>query len=218
MPDSSDPVSSDASPRGLTRRRMLLLLGWAGVGLALEPDLKPVRTFFSSADVQKWIPPSEVLRQPWVALEPAPALPGQDDYLNFLHSVEVRHVPLPKVIWAHAKTRQGVANALPPRRLWSNLLKPLQVVDALAERLGTDKVQVISAYRTRAYNSKCPGAARDSQHVYNRALDIVFDVPAKKVAAAARELRDEGFFRGGIGEYARFTHIDARGSNVDWRG
>jgi hypothetical protein len=31
-----------------------------------------------------------------------------------------------------------------------------------------------------------------------------------------REMRDEGLFRGGIGRYPTFTHVDVRGKNADW--
>jgi hypothetical protein len=32
----------------------------------------------------------------------------------------------------------------------------------------------------------------------------------------ARNLRDRGLFKGGIGGYWNFTHIDSRGENMDW--
>ncbi len=36
------------------------------------------------------------------------------------------------------------------------------------------------------------------------------------VTAVARNLRDLGLFRGGVGGYWNFTHIDTRGQNINW--
>ncbi|WP_075087948.1 D-Ala-D-Ala carboxypeptidase family metallohydrolase [Verrucomicrobium spinosum] len=75
---------------------------------------------------------------------------------------------------------------------------------------------IASAYRSPAYNATCPGAAPQSFHLHNLALDLVYDCPPAKVAEAAHALRNRGFFRGGIGKYPSFTHIDTRGKNADW--
>jgi hypothetical protein len=45
---------------------------------------------------------------------------------------------------------------------------------------------------------------------------VKFPVRASKVTAMARELRNLGLFKGGVGGYWNFTHIDARGTNVNW--
>jgi hypothetical protein len=47
-------------------------------------------------------------------------------------------------------------------------------------------------------------------------VDVRFPVRAKLVTATARELRDLGLFRGGVGGYWNFTHIDCRGKNINW--
>ena len=47
-------------------------------------------------------------------------------------------------------------------------------------------------------------------------MDIVFNCPPGKVAAMARAMRSAGLFKGGVGRYGSFTHIDTRGSNADW--
>jgi len=59
-------------------------------------------------------------------------------------------------------------------------------------------------------------ARRGSWHQANVALDVKFPVRASHVAAVARGLRSRGHFRGGVGRYSSFTHIDTRGRNVDW--
>jgi hypothetical protein len=45
---------------------------------------------------------------------------------------------------------------------------------------------------------------------------VQFGVAPSVVAQTARTLRSRGVFRGGVGRYSTFTHIDTRGQNVDW--
>ena len=50
-----------------------------------------------------------------------------------------------------------------------------------------------------------------------QAVDVSFaDTRPSSVTRTSRELRKLGLFRGGVGGYRNFTHIDARGFNVDW--
>jgi uncharacterized protein YcbK (DUF882 family) len=51
----------------------------------------------------------------------------------------------------------------------------------------------------------------------NVALDLQFDSRPSKVAKVARALREEGRFRGGIGLYPDFVHVDTRGTNATWQ-
>jgi lysozyme len=37
-------------------------------------------------------------------------------------------------------------------------------------------------------------------------------------ANALRQMRSAGRFKGGIGTYPGFVHVDTRGSNADWNG
>jgi uncharacterized protein YcbK (DUF882 family) len=76
--------------------------------------------------------------------------------------------------------------------------------------------EIVSAYRSPAYNATCSGARRGSWHQANVALDVKFAASPSTVAGAARSLRSRGLFRGGVGRYGTFTHIDTRGRNVDW--
>ena len=61
-----------------------------------------------------------------------------------------------------------------------------------------------------------PGAKPRSYHQQNVALDLMFKTSQSRVARVARELRDNGAFKGGVGRYNIFTHIDTRGYNADW--
>jgi uncharacterized protein YcbK (DUF882 family) len=100
--------------------------------------------------------------------------------------------------------------------MWSNLVGPLRVADAICERLQEEVLLIASAYRTAAYNALCPGSAKNSQHLQNGALDLIFRTDPAEVAHVARDLRGQGLYHGGVGQYQNFTHVDTRGENVDW--
>ena len=63
---------------------------------------------------------------------------------------------------------------------------------------------------------RCPGAKSSSWHQVKCAVDVVFPARASSVTRTIRDLRNRGLFRGGVGGYSGFTHIDTRGQNVDW--
>ena len=92
----------------------------------------------------------------------------------------------------------------------------LRVADRIAMEMNVHEVEVLSGYRSPAYNARCAGAKRGSWHQANVALDVKFPTRASRVAATARNLRDRGLFKGGVGGYWNFTHIDTRGENVNW--
>lgn len=107
-------------------------------------------------------------------------------------------------------------NTYPPRHLWTNIAQTAHVVDELRDRLGKP-IAITNAYRSPAYNV-CIGGASASQHTQFRALDFrVSGMSQLDVAQALRWLRDkEGFFKGGVGRYNGFTHVDTRGHNATW--
>jgi uncharacterized protein YcbK (DUF882 family) len=129
----------------------------------------------------------------------------------------MRHLSLHQLIEPHLKLRGEVRCGIPPASLWKNMRPTLLVADAISERLGEPVRAVVSAYRSPAYNARCPGAASGSQHMRNVALDLQFDSRPSKVAKAAHALRDAGKFRGGIGLYPDFVHVDTRGTNATWQ-
>ena len=70
-----------------------------------------------------------------------------------------------------------------------------------------------SAYRTPRRNASIEGAARHSQHVRGRAVDVTMrGVGLNQLAAMAAH-----FNAGGIGHYERFIHLDT-GRVRNWRG
>lgn len=113
-------------------------------------------------------------------------------------------------------TRRGVTNSEPPREMWGNIVATLRVVDQLRE-LWDRPIVLLSSYRSPDYNAACPGAASGSFHQQFRALDIaVSGKSPHQVFKQLSEWRDAGVYRGGLGLYNTFVHIDTRGSNATW--
>lgn len=137
-------------------------------------------------------------------------------YARFLSSLGLKHISVQEVIASHAKRKGSIWNTLPPRSYWRHMSQTLRVADEISARLGTSVKDVTSAYRTPSYNARCPGAKPNSFHKKNFALDLKFHASTYTVARVARSIREEGKFRGGIGRYSGFTHVDTRGYNADW--
>lgn len=207
----SDIPPDSHTPRSFDRRRFIRLLALAGVGAL---SVQKIDTFKQAWDEGWGIAESLMPRMRLDASVLSPeAL--RSAYSMFLVAQGFSHVPVPVILAPHFNRHGAVQNCLPPEHLWKNILPTLKVVDRLAKELG-EKVRINSAYRSPAYNATCPGAAKWSQHLRNNALDVQFRSVPAEVARAARSLREKGLFRGGIGLYAGFTHIDTRGRNSDW--
>lgn len=195
-------TSQILSSRPVHRRGFLGLFGLAGSALVLHP-LTGLGMVPSSRDA---IPAD------WTRILGA----ATSEYTAFLERLKLRFLPASKILAPHLKQHGSVRNSLPPSSLWSNLPPTLLVADKIAEKLGEPVLEVISAYRSPAYNATCPGGKTQSQHLRNGALDLVFRSAPREVAAVARDLRSQGVFRGGVGVYRDFTHVDTRGTNADW--
>jgi len=108
-------------------------------------------------------------------------------------------------------------NTPPPQALWPNIIETARVLDEVRERLGVS-ITLSSVYRNESYNS-CIGGASLSQHKRFNACDFTASGKSpREVTKALFKLRGEGFFRGGIGIYQSFTHVDTRGHNAEWAG
>ncbi len=215
------PASQASEIARFDRRGILGTLGLAGLGL-ISSAAAATRTKSSSA-----MPKVTVSTAPQVAVQPATNLDLPEEwavkygaeansYFRYLSSLRMQRVSPQQIIAAHAKSKSGVWNALPPKTWWKRMGYTLRVVDRIALEMNVNQVEVISAYRAPAYNANCPGARAGSWHQANVAVDVKFPVKASKVTSTARNLRDLGLFRGGIGGYWDFTHIDARGVNINW--
>lgn len=115
-----------------------------------------------------------------------------------------------------AGERLAVANDIPPVEVWHAILPTLRVLELVRERFGP--TVITSAYRSPAYNLVV-SIARDSRHTHNDAVDFRCRTgsPAQW-ATFLRGLRDAGQFKGGVGVYQTFCHVDTRGTNADWVG
>lgn len=211
---------SDNSPQdtlAATRRGVLRSLGLGA--LALVGSSTPASAFIfrssNNAKVVRAASPKvdlDGLPADWVARQGTTLR----EYAEFLRGLRLQRLQPRQVIEAHAKRKGSVWNSLPPRAMWKQMAPTLKVVDRVCLELDQPVKEVISAYRSPAYNARCAGASRGSWHQANVAVDVQLPVRPSVVVQTARGLRSRGVFRGGIGRYSTFTHIDTRGQNVDW--
>ena len=149
----------------------------------------------------------------------------EDAFRTFISALGLRHFGFREFLflggshYATGSACQG-KNALPPKALWDNLAPTAKVLDELRERLGAP-IRLNSIYRNAAYNSCLSGAAAESQHKQMRATDFTASdgrgpTHWRSVLLTMRDF--EGLFKGGIGIYNTFVHVDTRGHNVNWDG
>ncbi len=226
----------------LQRRRFLrsgsvLALGTVSTLLAARKLSQPPRTRNLAAPASRQLvadsgsdPGSEPESEPgsgppfldrvWET-EPIPPLgrplENEESYNDFLLSLNLRHLSAGEIIDPHRGVADGIENTLPPRHLWEKLAPTLRAADELRERLELPLCRITSGYRSPRYNAIIPGAVRGSYHTRNQALDLIYFCSARKAFQMALQLRKEGFFRGGIGLYPTFIHLDTRGYAATWR-
>ena len=138
----------------------------------------------------------------------------KDKYYKFLKGLRLRHFSPEEIIAQSERVKDDVTNTLPPPNLWHAIVPTLWVADQLRRHLGYPLI-ITSAYRSKEYNKKCGGAVH-SQHKNNTALDLIPRVTPTEAFNALKKMRDAGTFRGGLGLYKSFVHIDTRGRNATW--
>lgn len=238
MIDSQEPAKSPLSSQSAapadaltSRRKIIGTLGLATTAFCAssipasagwfwqkkddELPVVKVKTIASDARVTGNAAPSKNVGgfpEEWVRLQ------GRDlnEYAAYINSLKMRNISAQDVISAHAKERGSVWNTLPPRQWWPRMGYTLRVIDRISSEMKVPVKEIVSAYRAPQYNARCRGAKTHSWHQANVAVDVQFDTSARNVTKAARSLRDRGLFKGGIGGYGSFTHIDTRGTNVNW--
>ena len=220
FPTAPHAHSALESP-AIDRRSVLGNLGLAGLGLLASsatagaftsgPKVTVPTSRREAAPQNSRIDLTE-LPPEWARLQ-GPAL---SEYTRYLWNLKLKSISPAQVISAHAKRRGTLWNTLPPKSWWTRMGYTLRVADRIALEMNVSEVEVISAYRSPAYNSNCEGAKSRSWHQANVALDVKFAAKASQVTATARNLRDRGLFKGGVGGYWNFTHIDTRGENMNW--
>lgn len=114
------------------------------------------------------------------------------------------------------RTKLAVTNDTPPVERWHRILPTVKLLEAVREKFGPTTIH--SAYRSTAYNLAVGGVG-DSRHSQNDAIDFSCKTgtPAQW-ATFLKDLRAAGWFRGGVGVYRTFVHVDTRGTNADWSG
>lgn len=157
--------------------------------------------------------------------KPVPGIPhawvqakGSDvlRYARYIQSLNLRNITPRMVLAPHFKTRGRTQNSIPPKSYWKNMGPTLKVIDKMVTKIGAPLKEITSAYRTPRYN-RAVGGKRGSYHMQNMACDIQFcGISPYHVSYVAKQLRAKGYFKGGIGRYPSFVHVDTRGLNVSW--
>lgn len=234
MTDQKDPTylpalaNANFSESFTSRRKVIGTLGLATTALCAsslpasagwfgkkdELPIVKVKTIPSDTRVGRSAPSKAIGGFPadWVRMQGR----NLNDYVAYLNSLKMRNISAQDVISAHAKNRGSVWNTLPPRQWWARMGYTLRVVDRISSEMNVPVKEIVSAYRCPKYNARCAGAKSQSWHQANIAVDVQFQTSARNVTATARSLRDRGLFKGGVGSYSSFTHIDTRGTNVNW--
>ncbi|QTN33700.1 DUF882 domain-containing protein [Akkermansiaceae bacterium] len=225
----TDLTPGNPSDSFTSRRKLIGTLGLAGAAFCSSstqasawfwekkddvPVVK-VRTIPSDARMARNSAPTKNIGgfpEEWVRLQGR----NLDAYAAYLNSLKMRNISAQDVIAAHAKERGGVWNSLPPRQWWTRMGYTLKVIDRVSSEMNVGVKEIVSAYRSPQYNARCSGAKSHSWHQANVAVDVQFHTSARNVTAATRSLRDRGLFKGGVGSYSSFTHIDTRGQNINW--
>jgi uncharacterized protein YcbK (DUF882 family) len=136
-------------------------------------------------------------------------------YCDYIDSLGLEHISGKELVNYSRRTRNGVQAGIPPKTKWDNLPETLFLVDAVRRHYGRP-VSITSAYRCPAYNKLCGGASQ-SWHMQGYAIDFVIKgIRPSYVRNLLLKWRQAGQFKGGLGRYTNFTHVDTRGSNATW--
>ena len=137
------------------------------------------------------------------------------NYEEFLEGLSLRHFHAREITSQGERVRNGVRNSLPPENKWEAIVPTLWIADLARHELGFS-LTVTSAYRSPAYNAVVGGASR-SQHLANTALDLIpGGGEVGELYDHLMSMRKGGAFKGGIGRYSSFVHVDTRGTNATW--
>lgn len=142
-----------------------------------------------------------------------------DDFAEFIKGLNLQHFAADEFLYPGASHEAGGCkglNTYPPRALWPNIKNTALMIDQIRKELGS-AIRITSCYRSPAYNA-CVEGKPASQHLKFNAIDFVCmsGTPVIWQRVADRVRSSNPAFRGGIGLYSTFVHIDTRGKNVDW--
>jgi len=193
----------------VSRRKALGIMGT--VGAAVLAGSQSASAFFFRKPANPTLD-YEALPDQWVSLQGR----NLNGYVDYIANLKLEKITVQQVISAHAKQKGSLWNSIPPQSIWKNIGTTLKVIDYISKTINVPVRELVSIYRSPAYNARCAGAKRASWHQSNFAVDVTFHTNASTITRTARGLRNRGLFRGGVGGYYGFTHIDTRGQNVDW--
>jgi len=139
-----------------------------------------------------------------------------NEYAEFILDLKLKNMTPRMVLEPHFKSRRGIVNELPPKEMWKNIAPTLKAIDKIVDKSGLKINKIVSAYRSPKYNRAVRGH-KCSYHMQNNAVDINFsNVSPWKASKIMKEYRTRGEFKGGIGIYRSFIHVDTRGENASW--
>jgi len=138
------------------------------------------------------------------------------DYARFILDLKLKNITPRMILEPHFKSRRGIANELPPKEMWKTIAPTLKAIDKIVDKSDLKINKIISAYRSPKYNRAVRGH-KCSYHMQNNAVDVNFsNVSPWKASKIMKEYRTRGEFKGGIGTYRSFIHVDTRGENASW--
>lgn len=146
--------------------------------------------------------------------------PDYPDFVAFVASLNLRHFSADELLFQGQSNESGKCagkNHYPPRALWANIAPTIGVLDKLRAELG-HRINLISVFRSVDYNA-CVGGEPNSVHMRFNAIDFrcASGTPQDWFARLDR-YRSFSVFRGGLGLYSTFVHLDTRGTDATWRG
>jgi uncharacterized protein YcbK (DUF882 family) len=134
-----------------------------------------------------------------------------NDYTRFLNGLRLRYFNASEI----TSYAQRPGNTLPPRELWNNIVPTLWILDNFREAI-KKPIFLTSIYRSPRYNNSV-GSTSGSQHLQNTAIDFqVRGMSPTMVHNRLLKIRQAQGFKGGLGKYSTFNHIDTRGYNATW--
>lgn len=140
---------------------------------------------------------------------------AQDEFQKLIDCEGIRYFDAKEVFFRGGSNARLQTNTDPPRELWPNIIPTLRVLDALRVTLGVP-IELTSIYRSPAYNRNI-GGEKASFHMRFQACDFkAMTGKPKEWAAELLDMRRQGVFKGGVGIYPTFIHVDTRGYNASW--
>jgi uncharacterized protein YcbK (DUF882 family) len=136
-------------------------------------------------------------------------------YCEFINGLQLRHIKGRELISQSRRKNSGGLCGIPKKSLWKNIVPTLQVLDMLRAHFNSP-LTINSAYRSPGYNRACGGKSQ-SYHMSFFAID--FKIKGVSPTQCYNRLtlwRNKGVFKGGLGRYDTFTHVDTRGYNATW--